>query len=531
MSMMNGYFKLVSLPQGFGIQLFAAKEGGEMVRVLEVMNYLEPLSLEYNIQDLKRLIESNQDAVFPLGEGLCPVRNEEYVMEISQDAMLVKVRFFPPSSTGKRMPLKEFLGDLTARNITWGIQHEFLEKLFKSQGVYCRDLVVAVGKNPRHGTDARVEYFFNTDMHIQPTMREDGSVDYFNLNVINHVNKGDLLAKIIPADEGEPGMNVYGNILKPRDVKKLTLKFGNNILLSEDRMSIYSQVDGHVTLVEDRVFVSDVYQIENCDLSTGNVDFQGSVQINGNVANNMTVKAKGNVIINGVVEGAHIEAGGNIVIARGMNGMSKGYLKAGGNIISKFVENATLEAEGYVNTESILHSRVVAGTDITVTGRKGFITGGHVQAANTVTVKNLGSDMGASTIVEVGVRPQLKAEYVELQKKASEIVKEIKNCQPIIQNFTERRSKGAKFSPDQINYVKKTAATLEQKKGELTLVSEKMKALQELLQSQGVAAVIVQGVVCPGTTIVIGDVSMNVQNSYSYCKFEKKEGNVKILPL
>ena len=58
--MINGYFKLVSLPQGFGVQLFAAKEGGEPVRILELMNYLEPLKLDYNIQELKRLIEKEK---------------------------------------------------------------------------------------------------------------------------------------------------------------------------------------------------------------------------------------------------------------------------------------------------------------------------------------------------------------------------------------------------------------------------------------------------------------------------------------
>lgn len=59
------------------------------------------------------------------------------------------------------------------------------------------------------------------------------------------------------------------------------------------------------------------------DLSTGNIDFEGSVQVNGNVSSNFVIRAGGNVIISGVVEGAYIEAGGNIIIARGMNGMAR----------------------------------------------------------------------------------------------------------------------------------------------------------------------------------------------------------------
>lgn len=529
--MRNGVFQLTATPQGYGVRLFPAQDGGEPVRILELMNYLEPLGIDYDLQALRKMTEANMGGIFPLGQGPCPARSEEYQMEISQDAMVAKVRFFPPSSTGKRMSLSEFLRDLSNRNITWGIKQEELSAHFTKEGVFCTDFVVAQGKPPRHGKDAQIEYFFNTDMRIQPTVREDGSVDYFHLNMINHINKGDLLARIIPADEGEPGMTITGNIIKPKDVKRVNLKFGNNILLSEDKMNIISKVDGHVTLVEDRVFVSDVYQVENCDLSTGNIDFQGSVQVNGNVFNNMEIRAKGNVVINGVVEGAYIEAGGNIVIARGMNGMAKGHLKAGGNIIAKFIENATIEAEGYVSTESILHSNVVAGTDINVTGKKGFITGGHVQAGNLITVKTLGAMMGGTTIAEVGVNPQLKAEYVQLQKNVQEIVKTIKNAQPVIANFTEKRAKGVRFSPDQINYVKNTAALLEQKKQELTENNARMKEIQTMFESQGKASIQIQGVVCPGTVIVIGDASMNVQSSYSYCKFEKRDGEVKMLPL
>ena len=50
----------------------------------------------------------------------------------------------------------------------------------------------------------------------------------------------------------------------------------------------------------------------------------------------------------------------------------------------------------------------MAGTEINVTGRKGFITGGRVSAANVIRVKTLGSPMGADTIVEVGADPSVK---------------------------------------------------------------------------------------------------------------------------
>ena len=531
--MQNGYFKLVSAPGGgYGIKFFQPKEDGDPLGLGEVVAWLESNNIAYDLANLKQFLEADKELICFLGKGACPVINETYRIDISEDSMLATVRFYPPSEGGSRMTFNEFLADLRYKKIVSGIQMSELQDHFQSEGLFCKDLLVAKGKEPRHGTDAQIEYFFNTDLKAQPTMREDGSVDYFHLNVINHCQKGDLLARIIPADEGEYGMNVLGNRIKPRDVKKLSLKYGNHIALSEDKMSISSEVTGHVMLVEDKVFVSDVYEVENVDISTGNIDFEGSVQVNGNVASNYSIRCNGNVVINGVVEGAYIYAGGNIIIARGMNGMSKGTLQAGGNIVAKFIESATVVAEnGYVNTEAILHSNVSAGDEIVVEGKKGFVTGGHVQAGNKVKVKTLGAEMGAPTIVEVGVNPKLKEEYIQLQKEAAENVKSIKASQPILQNFAEKKAKGVKFSPEQMNYIRGIVKAMENNKKMLEEQNRKILDLQQVLDAQRKAVVEVTGEVYAGTTVVIGDVSMVLQSSYKYCKFERVKGEVKLAPL
>jgi hypothetical protein len=529
--MKNGYFKLVNTPGGFGVRLFPPQDGGEEIRLLELMNYLDGETIEYDLKKIKEALATGEETVVFLGGKECPSCAETYSLSIADDSMSATVRFYPASETGEKMTFDEFFKDMHFRNIKSGIQMQTLQEHFQSEGIYCTDMIAAQGKQPRHGTDAKIEYFFNTDVHAQPEMKEDGSVDYFNLNVINYCKKGDMLAKIIPADEGDYGMNIQGSRIKPREVKKVSLKYGNNCLLSDDRLSITSAVDGHVMLIDDNVFVSDVYTVENVDTSTGNIDFVGSVQVNGNVAANFVVKAGGDVVINGVVEGAHIEAGGNIIIARGMNGMSKGTLKAGGNIVAKFIENATADADGYITTESVLHSRITAGTEIKVSGKRGFITGGHVQAADKIEAKTLGAVMGASTLVEVGVNPKLKAQYIQLQNEISELATAIKGAQPIIVNFAEKKAKGARFTEDQLKYIKNTAVQMESNKKKLEEKNNELRDLQQIFDPQKKSVVIVNGEVYPGTKIIINDVSMNVQSSYKYCRFEKVSGDVKMLPL
>ncbi len=35
---------------------------------------------------------------------------------------------------------------------------------------------------------------FNTDKKAKPTLKKDGSVDFFSLNILNHCGKGDVLS-------------------------------------------------------------------------------------------------------------------------------------------------------------------------------------------------------------------------------------------------------------------------------------------------------------------------------------------------
>lgn len=526
----NGYFQLVNIKDGYGIKCVPPQDGGEPVQINELLEYLGSHNIVYDIAQLKKAAGADSEQTVRLGAGGCPPEQECYRLDISEDSMTVTARFYPPSETGQRMSLDEFMKDMEFKKIVYGLDMEVLRAHFR-EGQYCKTLVVAEGKPPRHGKDAEIEYFFNTDPHAVPTLNVDGSVDFFNLNTINHCREGDLLAQIIPEDVGECGCNVAGVQIKPRNVKRATLRFGKNVALSEDRMSISSEVNGCVTLVDGQVFVTDIYEVENVDNSTGNIDFDGSVQVNGNVCSGFSVNAQGNVIVRGVVEGASIYAEGDIVITRGMNGMSKGRLEAGGNIVAKFLENAQANAAGYISAESILYSRVMAGSEINVTGKRGFITGGHACAGMKISAKNLGANMGASTIVEVGVNPRMKAEFQALEDELMEIQKVIKKTQPILTNFAEKRAKGVQFSPEQVQYLRSLVVLTEGKKRELEEKSAKWEVLHAAFEGQNEASVEVLGEAFPGTVIVIKDVSMSLRNSYQHCRFKRIGGDVKMVGL
>ena len=303
----------------------------------EMAEYLGNKGIAYDSSVISEIAGLGGKHEILINHMTCDEVREDYKLIISPDKMNAIVRFYPPSLKGGTLSKQEFIADLSFKGIEFGIQEEEIDRFFNNKR-YCEDYIVAVGQQPRHGTDAYIEYYFNTDLSARPTLKEDGSVDFFHLNTISHCHEGDVLAKLFPEDPGDVGYNIMGEKIKPREVKKKKLKFGRNISVSEDKLSMISDVDGHVTLVDDKVFVSDILTVENVDSSTGNIEYDGNVQVNGNVCANFSVKAKGNIEVSGVVEGAQVEAGGDIIIAKGMNGMGKGVLNAKGNVVAKFLE-------------------------------------------------------------------------------------------------------------------------------------------------------------------------------------------------
>lgn len=529
--MQNGYFRLVNYENGYGLKLYPPQDAGDVIRVGEIVDYLDGYGIVYDRNKLEMMVMEEQEAVYYLGSEPCPDYPESYILDIAEDSMHATVRFIPPTEVGKRLTFDDFLRDLRLRNIVYGIQMGELQEHFQSEGLYCTDIVLAKGKEPTPGVDASIEYYFNTETHRRPMVQEDGSVDYFTLTSINQCKKGDALARIIPEVPGIDGSDIFGKRIKAKEPRRITLKFGQNIGLSDDKRTIYTMVDGHVTLLEDKVFVSDVYVVKDVDVSTGNLDYQGSIQIDGNVTTNFEVKAGGNVIIEGLVEGAKVIAGGCITIGKGMNGAAGGMLKAGGDVMVKFLENARVVAGGFVHAGAILHSRVSAGTEVIVEGKKGMIIGGYVQAAKKIEAKSIGASMGASTILEVGVNPLIKTQYTRLQKIQADTLKTVQNAEMILSNFKEKLTKGAQFNESQLKYMKSVASLVEEKTEALKELDIRLDKLRRMMETQKQAEILINNEMYPGTTIIIGDATKTIHTSYHYCKFVRDQGEVKMVSL
>ena len=527
---MNGYFYLEHTQDALNLVIVPPTEGGEAVKYDEIIAYLQTQSIfEVDNKVIRALVNETGagNHVRKIGAPIEQRQKEMCVMELAADRMTLTARFYAPSSDGGRLSRTEIIQMMRDRGIRFGFDDDAIAQQM-TLPVYMTPIVLAKGQPAKEGHDGSIKYHFTTNFDNKPARNPDGSVDFHSLNTISHCKEGQILAELIKEVKGEPGTTVLGENLQPKPVKPVHLKYGKNVKISEDRMTLYAEINGHVSLLGGKVVVSDVYEVDDVGPSTGNIESIGSVIVNGTVQSGYSIKAHANVEVRGIVEAAQIEAGGNIVLERGMNGMGKGTITAGGSIVSRFFENCTVKSGSYIEADSVLHSFLSATDTINIDGRKGFIAGGSVRATKQVSCRILGSGMGSETLAEVGVDPEQKTHFQELHKEMLELQKNLKQIRPIIISLSQKVKEGTKLTPEQIKYLQQLMQLNEQQSSRLDVVETEYDELDEALRGASSAAVIVKQEAFAGTKISISDASMILKQTVSRCKFVYEKGEIRM---
>ncbi len=526
----NGYFQLNPRDNKLFLSVVPPEDGGSMFEIEELIHYLDIKRItKYDLASLNNYLKSgNYKDEYIVAEGDFFQENEEMLITIQPKALSATLRFYPPSAEGSVLSKEEIVRTIRKKGVVHGVMENVVDD-FLTNRCYCTDYVVAKATMPTEGSDAKVEYHFDTNVSIRPKLNEDGSVDFHQLGHIKPVRPGDKLATLYPADLGKPGTNVIGGEIKPKKVRIQRLHYGRNIELSENRQEIFSKVAGHVTLVDDMVFVSDVYQVpKNVDASTGDIEYSGSVEIPGNVLTGYAIKADGDVIVNGVVEGAHIVAGGNIILKNGMQGMSRGRLEAKGNIVAKYLENCTVIAGGSVMSDAMMHTDVTCKDRIEVSGRKGLITGGHLQTYGNIIASNLGSSMGTDTKIEILADTEMAKKANQLEKEADEKVKEVRKLDQILVALSTKIKSGDKLTAEQENSFKLVVIKRKEMVEELNNLNFEVERLQERLAACKDVSIKINGNVYSGVKIIIKDIMKIMRENVSHCKFVREGADIRM---
>lgn len=295
--------------------------------------------------------------------------------------------------------VRQFLNE---KGVSYGIIEENLKELLEKR-LYNREIMIAKGTQPQNGVDGYYEYKFNLDFSKKPKIRPDGTVDYWSIKMVETVEEGQVIAIYHKAYPGTDGMNVKGKmVLAKRGRDQVPLR-GKGFERSEDGNIYTALINGKIEMMNGRVTILPVYEVNgDVDLSVGNIDFRGDVIIHGGVCSGVNIKATGTVTIDGIVEGAQIEAGKDVVLRSGVMGASRASIISRGNITAKFFEYTKVHANGSIQADVFLNCKVSCGGSIVLDGKKASIVGGDVWAIESISVHTLGSDGEVKTKVRIG---------------------------------------------------------------------------------------------------------------------------------
>lgn len=453
---------------------------------------------------------------------------ESIVVELSRDKMMGVITFRAPMNGGDRLSLDEVKQAIAAKGITTGIQEEELAKIQRMHQFNYR-YVIAQGTPPQPGQDGRIELNFDAKAlkDFTPKVREDGTVNLRDINIVTSVKKDDVLARRILAVPGVEGVNVLGNPVRPPKVKEARLPKGKNTVIQDDGVTLVSMIDGKLEYDNYNIYVDPIFTVSgDVDSSVGNIDFVGSVVVMGGVNSGFTINAGGSVEVKGPVEEATIISGGDISLARGISGNERGKLVAQGNIVAKFIQNAIVEAHGNVVAEVIMNSNVVSGNDVRVEYGKAMIVGGSVSATNMIVAKTLGSPMGMATQLQIGITPQVYADYQQLSLEVPEKRTQIEKLEQTI-NYLSLKLKNTPDKKLKVNiYRLQTSRTALM--AEYEQILGRYNEINEILNMSKDGIIKCLGTMYPGVKIVWGNLIKNIDFEYTRPIIRKQNNEIYI---
>ena len=371
--------------------------------------------LHVDATELAKFLKQCATAAAPFTVQIGERRDAECIIGVSDDAMTVEMTL-NPARGGQEMTRERLGRILREKDVSYGILENEIATVLAAQATQKR--VIARGKPPVDGTDASFENLAPEAGDRRPRVDENGIADYRELGEFVVVRQGDALMRRTPAQPGENGVDVHGHVILAKAGKDVPFASGLSGATADpnDANLLAASITGQpVAMGPNGVRVDPTITVKEVNLATGNVRFDGAVRVKGDVRSGMKIQATGDVIVDGTVESAWIEAGGDLVIRGGVIGSGEAHLageatrarlSCKGTLRARFLENVHARAGvDILIGEFSMQSELVAQHQILV-GKpgsgKGHIRGGHVCASSVVSAAVIGTTNGMRTIVEVG---------------------------------------------------------------------------------------------------------------------------------
>ncbi|CUH94844.1 hypothetical protein P22_0910 [Propionispora sp. 2/2-37] len=523
----DGRYEITANDTGIYVSVWSPANGGVPVRKSDIIqNLLERHCRDFDRDFIGRVIHEaiGQPVLVAYSVPEAPVMPHIRV-KVRPDHMEARIDVAVPPGA---LPVTRemLLNRLKEEGVVYGIDESVLEHLVVTGAG--KNILCASGTFSVSGTDACLAYHVDPDSQGKPVELEDGRVDFKDIHSFLCVERGQVLAEKIPATPGIPGTDVFGLPVPAKPGRDLRLPAGKNVVVAGNRL--LAAIDGHLqALAGRRMEVVPVIRIDgDVDYSTGNIDFKGSVIINGSIQEDFSVKAGGNVEIFGSICGGMVE-GQSILIHKGIQGMKKSIIKARERLVANFIENATVYADREIFIgDVVLNSSVFAGSRVVIEGKRGLVRGGRISAGEEIRAVTVGNPSGVNTEVEVALNPFLKDELLtlEMERKKTDALYETINS-----SLAYIRNQGAHTDAGKKERYEKYQNDFNDVSERLEAIKQRKAGIEQLLYSLKPGRVRVSGFLHQGTRVSIGSVTKNVTDPQQFVSLYVQDGEIKFVPL
>lgn len=346
---------------------------------------------------------TQQSPTSPEGRRLELVRSGfKLDLDFAPDASLCLVSYQP---FGGPVLTEEELRDFLAQaGITTGLQEDALAEVVHQAAegkAVCR-VPLARGSSMVPGEDGRIA-LNRTEQPAEAAALpgEERPVDFHQVQDFFNVEEGAVVATVVLPGGGTAGLSVLGATIPAPPGKPVAVKLGKNVAFLDDTR-IVATCAGRVFCDGSEISVEDVYLVRgDVDYKVGNIDFNGFLEVTGDVLDGFKVRASKGILVRGNIGACLVSSDGDISFC-GMNGQGSGVIRCGGTLMANFIYEAKVEVAGDLLVESEIRLCGIKCLGAVRVNRRGIV-GGECVALSGVDVASLGSVTSLHTRVVVGV--------------------------------------------------------------------------------------------------------------------------------
>ena len=450
---------------------------------------------------------------------------KEPKIRISYDEMEAYLLLPTPLEMVDDYTFDDVMAKVHAAGVKIGINETKISAMIQER-YFDRECLIAKGIDVVNGVDAYFDYNFDTNFNKVPSLREDGTVDYWSIHTVELVEEGQVIAEYHEPVEGSNGMTVKGKLLVAKRGKPLPQLAGKGFVRSEDNKTYTCTMNGKIEMKGNRILISDVHEVHgDVGLKTGNIDFRGDVIIHGNVPTGAVIRATGSITVDGTVEGAILDAHKDIIIRGGMLGAGRGTVITKGNLIVKFMEYTKVKAHGSVTTDSLINCKVSAYDKVYLKGKHASVVGGTVHAATGIEAYNFGNEYGVKTEIYAGINMEVKKQITYHENCINEAQDMIDKINVGIKQLEDAVKAGLDIAPNDPRKASLLRTKIV-KQAELASHTQQLKEMNDVVENARGASINVLQDVYNGVIVGINDALHQVKEQQNTVSYFERDGKV-----